>query len=381
MPAYLSKSKDEILRQALRKLADRTPITSVGPGSIARSLAEVITDDLGNFYSSLDYNMSQSVLSTASGRALDLIGDLYGVERKRLSELATIDQSIGSFYFYITAPYNAPIIIPSGTRVSTTVDDLLGTSFVYATSEDTVIHEGRLRAYVPLRPLFEDSVFTAGVGMLNTHNFVGPIDIKCTNAKPITPSIGYEPDNDYRIRIRNAVRVASGGTATALRFATLAIPGVRDVVIRQAPYGLGSAEVIVVAEDYSQSVGILNKAVQVVDLVRPIGVKTFVKLPELQNLDVSINIVIPNNANLNNDAVIRRARNTILRFINNLAVAAPLVYNQLVSHVLENVPEASDIVFSTLAINGSQILRTNYVPPSDTQIIPGDINISIVTST
>src|SRR5688572_9024934 len=104
MPAYLIKNKDEILRSALQKLSEKTQITATSPGSVARAMAEVIIEEIGDLYSVLDFNMASSFVSTAQGRALDQLGLLYNVTRKTLADVAAIDKSLGSFYFYLDTP-------------------------------------------------------------------------------------------------------------------------------------------------------------------------------------------------------------------------------------------------------------------------------------
>lgn len=379
MPAYFSKSTDQIVRQALTKLSRTTTITSTGPGSIARSLIEIISDDIGAFYGTLDFNLNQSVISTATGRALDLIGALYDTKRKQLSDLAAINATMGAFYFYLKAPSGLNIVIPRATRIETPGDETLGQVFTYATTEQAVIPAGRLRAYASIRPLFEDSIFTAGVNTLTSHNFTAPggVEVFCTNPKAISATTGYELDDDYRNRIIKAVRTAAGGTSPAVRFAALALPGVRDVRVRQAPYGLGTFEVLVVAEDYSVSLGMVDLVRSTLESVRPVGVRMLVKRPELLHVDIDAKVTLRSGANITVDGVTRRVNNAILRYLNSLSVSDALVYNQMVSYILEATEVISDVTITSLGVNGKQILRTNYTPKEDEQIVPGTIDVTI----
>lgn len=380
MPSYLSKGKDQILRHALSKLSETTTITAGGPGSIARALVEVITDEIGNFYSTLDFNMSQTVLSTANGRALDLLGGLYNVQRKQLSDLATTDAQVGAFYFYIDAPYSQEIVIPRGVRVSTIDDTDLGNTFVYVTTQEVSIPVGRVRAYCGIRPAFEDAIFTAGAGTLTEHNYTdGPVGvlIKCNNAKPIAAQLGYELDDDYRVRIQKAVRTAAGGTLEAIRFTGLSVPGVRDISIRTAPYGLGSFEVIVVAEEYSVGGTVTNLVDATLQNVRPVGVRMLVTSPNLMHVDVSAAITMKTGPNITSTGVTRRVENAILRYLNTLLVGDDLIYNQLISYIMETTEVIADVTITRLAINGQEVLRKNYSPKDNEQLVPGSIEVTI----
>src|SRR4051812_9003198 len=115
--AFLAKSSDEILRNALSALTNNTPITSVGPGSIARAITEAITTELGDLYSIMDFNLNLNMVSTAMGSVLDLMGQLYNIPRKSISDIAAIDKSLGSFYFYLDSPAPQVVTIPNGTLV------------------------------------------------------------------------------------------------------------------------------------------------------------------------------------------------------------------------------------------------------------------------
>jgi len=380
MPAYFTKSKSQLVNSALRKLSASTDISSTGPGSIARALVEVITDEIGEFYSSLDFYVNQSVVATATGRSLDLLGQLYNTQRKQLSDLATVNASLGAFFFYIDAPHNADITIPRGTRIEMGGDDTLGQVFSYATTEQATIIAGRLRAYASIRPLFEDSVFTAGMNTLTEHDFSGSpvgVPVRCTNPKAIPASIGYEGDDAYRERIIVAVRTAAGGTATAIRFTALGVPGVRDVRVRQAPYGLGTFEVLVVAEDYQATAGIVNTVTAALEVPRPTGVRMLVRRPNLLHADIKATVTLKRGLNVTPEGVTRRVTNAILRYLNTLSVGDTLIYNQMISYILDAADIVADVNITSLAINGKQVLRVNYSPKDDEHIVPGSVDVAI----
>lgn len=376
---YLKKTSDEILRQALAKLTKTTDITATAPGSVARALTEMLASDLGDFFSILDFNMKQSVLSTATGRSLDMWGSLYNVKRKTLANLIATSEIIGAFYFYVDTPAPQAITIPRGTRVYTDDTSSLGRQFVYATTEDVTIGAGRLRAYAPIVNLFSDTVFTAGKGTLTNHAFDGPngIVVKCTNPKAIAAQRGSESDEDYRTRLIAETRRQAGGTAYSLRFSALAVPGVRDVIIREATMGLGSVEVVVNSEDYAQSAYVTDAVRVAVSQVRPPGVRIQVRQPDLVRLDVTAAITMKRLTTTSEELVKFRAKNAILRYINTLSIGENMVYNRLVSEILDSSEEVVDVSFTGLGVNGSEILRKNYSPKEDEHIVPGTVTVQI----
>lgn len=380
MPAYLIKNRDEILRQALRKLERDTPITSTAPGSIARALVECLTSELGDMYEILDFNISQQFLSTATGSALDMLGSLYGVVRKTTSSLTTIDRSSGTFFFYIDAPFSQNIVIPKGTNVYTDTTSFIGQQYSYTTTADAIIPIGRTRAFTSIKPSFTDSVFTAGVNKLVIHDFQSPAGtiVKCKNVKQIQAQIGFETDDGYRLRIIKSIRVSSGGTADAIRFAGLSVPGVRDVRTRQAPYGLGSFEVIVVPEDYNNANALVDQVSTVIDAVRPIGVRAFVKKPLTRSVDLTFSLIVPNaSAPGVVENIVERARVGAARYIASLLPGDTLVYNRLVQILLDSSDAIRDVIMDKFAVSGTESARRNFQPEADQQLVPGTIAGSI----
>lgn len=378
MPAFLAKNPQDILRHALQKLASTTPLTAVAPGSIVRALAEAFTNELGDLYALVDFNTSMAFLSTAQGRALDLIGGLYNVERKTLTQIATIDQTVGSFYFYIDSPYHTDIVVPAGTQVSTATEGYIGSQYVYQTTEVGRISAGRTRVYVGIRPAFSDSVFTAGANTLTRHTFPSPVGttVKSTNPKPIQAQVGYETDDSYRARIAKSVRVSAGGTEEALRFAALAVAGVRDVRIRTAPYGLGSFEAVVTPENVSLADTILIGAASAMGAIRPVGTRMFVKVPTAIPVEINATVVLRDVSGLDRPAIARRVEIGALRYLNSLLAGSPLIYNQLLQAMLEASEFAVDVVVTSFRIDAAEALRRNVTVKEDEQLVPGAIRVS-----
>lgn len=378
--AFFLKDRQQILDNILQQLELTTQISATSPGSVARGLVEAVSTEIADLYSVMDLNLSISVLSTAQGSTLDLLGSLYDVRRKTLSNLAAVDASVGAFYFYMDGANPSQFMIPKGTKITTDSNDLLGKTFTYTVVDDTIFPAGRTRVFATIRPAFADSIFTAGVNTLTFTDFIPPpgIILKCTNPKAIPAQPGFESDEAYRTRLLNAIRTAAGGTELSCRMTALSVPGVRDVKIRTAAFGLGCFEVLVVLEDASAAT-ITTIAVQdALDRVRPVGVRLFLREPDPIYLDLTASIVIQQNTGINTEMIARRAEIAVVRYLNELSVGTPLVYNQLIQAIMDSTPEAVlDVVVSSLLVNGSQILRKNYAPLATEQILPGFISVAV----
>lgn len=365
--------------QALDKMQKNTPITSVTPGSVARALIEAVTNEIGDLYDIMDFNVNQNLLSTATGSALDLIGSLYGITRKTIGNLEAIDKQLGAFYFFINSPVLFDITIPEGTRVFTDSDSFIGTRYTYLTSSQVKISAGRTRAFAGLRPNFTDSIFTAGKNTLRQHDFspVNGVTVYCTNPKEIAQQLAFETDDSYRLRLIKQIRVASAGTPEAIRFAALSVSGVRDVNINQSRYGMGSYEVVVVPEKNGNTQQVVAAAQVAMELVRPLGVRMYVKTPQSISVDITAQIIAPLASAIDlQDQSIQRATIAVQRYINSLLPGDTLIYNRLISLIIDSSEVIKDVIIKGYAVNGIETIRGNYQSLSTEQLVPGSIQIT-----
>jgi uncharacterized phage protein gp47/JayE len=383
MPAYLKKNDGEILNEVLQKLVKNTPFTSVSPGSLIRAFAEAISTELGDIYDIMDYNLNQQLVSTATGSALDALGVLYNVTRKTINNMAAIDKQLGAFIFYLDTPVNFDVKIPNGTNVYTDAQSYIGRRFSYHTDAEVTIAAGRTRAYAGLIPNFSDTVFTAGAGSITLHDMPNSPNaiVRCTNPKEIGQQLTFETDDAYRLRIIKNVRVTTGGTLEAVRYAGLAVTGVRDLRVRQTPYGMGSFEVIVVPERNGSQDQILAAATAAVEAVRPLGTRVYIKSPTGKALDISVDLIMVGaSSTALSAAAIKRVQVGVARYFNSFLPGNPLVYNRLISIILDASELVKDVIVRNLSVNGVEIMRRNYQPADDEQIVPGNITVGLAVS-
>lgn len=383
--AYLTKSNTQILQECLQKIS-RIGISNISPGSFARAIAEIITTELGDFYAILDFNSNQNLVQSATGTSLDALGVLYNVQRQTVTQSEAIAANLGVFYFYIDQPWTQAVFIPSGTNVYTDVDTFVGKQFSYQTVTDSYILPGHTKVWASIRPNFQAGYYSAGPNTLTVMDplFQQPagITVKCTNPKAIPIQTTSESDTSYRARIIQSVNTTSGGTVGAMRFVALTVPGVRDVIMRDIPYGLGTVEALVVTNDnLPNNLGVVNNVTSVLVNNKPAGIRVYVRQPVLLPVDVGVTIIPnPNASNVNVSNAMQLTANAITNFLNAPTVGSPLVYYELIQTILSATDYTSDVVVNDLAVNGVQILRQNYTPASDQQIIPGNIVVNVATS-
>src|SRR6185436_4990309 len=119
------------------------PLTDRNPGSITRLLAESFAREYAVMSRQLDGIYNASFVDTATGRDLDQIGLLVGVERR------TATFAIGSAVFFRSTPSPADIFIPAGTRISTAAPP----PAQFETQIEVTLRRGSLSVDVPIQAL------------------------------------------------------------------------------------------------------------------------------------------------------------------------------------------------------------------------------------
>ncbi|MCD7910947.1 hypothetical protein KC480_05330 [Bacillus velezensis] len=87
---FLKKSVQEVLKDAAISISENTNITNFSPGSIARSIVEAISPEIGSsgdttrtsLYDFAQQVLDEGFISKANGEYLDLIGDLFNYSRR-----------------------------------------------------------------------------------------------------------------------------------------------------------------------------------------------------------------------------------------------------------------------------------------------------------
>jgi len=368
MAVFYTKSKSEILSQIMNSLSRNAGITNTSPGSIARAFADAVSDQIGDLYTILKYNMDQTMISTASGRNLDLIGELYSVKRKQITETLAADRNIANVIFSIAKSYSREIIIPKGTLVYNDIATEANLQFPFSLVDDVSIQPGSKRTYGQVVPSFSGQSFTAAIGTLTRTNFIPPpgVVLSVQNVKEIHNRIDYESDENYRRRIIRSVKLYSAGTVEAIRLASLAVKGVRDVRIREASYGIGSCDVIVVPES-AATAPVIDRLVreELIDY-RPVGINLVVSMATRVPVGAVVNLVLSSGVPASSgNAIATQVAYFIKRYLNSLTIGDTLNIEAMRAQAFLASDLISEISFSSITVAGVEIPQENYSLSSD----------------
>jgi uncharacterized phage protein gp47/JayE len=382
MPTINTKTKEEIISRILTALEKNANISATSPGSIARAFAESFGTEMFYLYESFKEAINQTNLSTASGRSLDLIGELYNVQRKTISDQLVFDRSTANIEFFLDIPSSGDVIIPKGTLVYNDVSSFSSSQYSYTLSGDVIILSGMTKGYGAVQPNFQSNDYVASVGSLTRHNYISPPGslVFCSNPKEIYPVLNSESDDNYRRRIIASVKINATGTAEALRFAALSVKGVKDIRVREASYGLGSCDLIIVPE-VAGNIGVIPQTVtNAVAAIRPIGIRMNITMAEPIDYSLDAVITLPYGTAENlRVGVQNQATIFVKRYLNSLTIGDSVSIQELESRIRTSSDLIRAVNITSASARGVNVNRKDFRPLSEREyIVAGNISISSV---
>ena len=385
MPINYVKSKQQILSKITTALEKNAGVNTKNPGSVAKALAEALAVEIGDLYEALKHSVDQTSLTTASGKSLDMIGDLYGVIRRTVTADVQEERYSFNIEFSIANVNPSNIVIPKTTIIYNDVTDFSSIQYQYKLTDDVTILAGSTRAYGRVIPNFSTNDFTASKGTLTRHNFI-PSDgtiVYCSNTKEVYSMMNMETDDMYRRRIIKAIKTNSFGTAESLRLRALGVPGVRDVRIRESSYGLGSCDIIVVPESQKIGTALVSNIFAALSVAKPVGIKLNIRLAERVPVNVAVSVVLPSGLP---QALITGIENQASLFLKNYLNSNSIGDSISFGDIESQVRSASDFIKSvnvlSVSSNGQEIPKGVYRINDDRQyMIAGTVSVfSVIMS-
>ena len=385
MPISYTKNKDQILTQMMESLKKNAGITALYPGSIARAFAEALATEVGDLYEALRFSINQSSLSTAKGRALDLIGELYGVKRRAISAESEQARASYNIEFYIGNVQPSNIVIPKDTKVFNDVTSFSTQQYSYKLVESVTILAGTTRVFGRVVANFEGNDFTASIGALTKHNFSSPDGtlVFCNNPKEVYSMTNMENDDLYRLRIGKSIKQTSYGTNESLRLNALSIPGVRDVRVRESSYGMGSCDIIVVPEGQTIDAGLAQSILDTLSSKKPVGIKLNIRIAQRTPINVAANIVIPSGVSAQvRTAIESQASLFVKRYLNSMTIGSSLSFGDIESQIRSSSDYIKSVNILSVTSNGQEVPKGVYRINSDREyMIAGSVSVfSVIIS-
>ncbi|QSQ26053.1 baseplate J/gp47 family protein [Pyxidicoccus parkwayensis] len=326
------------------------------PGSVVRLLSESFAREYAVVSRQLEGVYQAGFLDTATGRDLDNLVRLVGLERRDRT-FAT-----GTVVFSRSSPAPADIFISEGTRLSTAEPPLAE----FETTEDRTLHRGSLSVEVPIRARDNGATGVAPARAVSVIN--RPILGIETAENPLGTRLDGEPETDeaLRARARRALEMAGQGTVGALKGALATLPGVRekDILLEEDPLTRPGLVTVSIAAELTAAQA--ERAVDLIESTRPVGVRVLHHLsvsPPPEAITPSVNlvsemegdphdsidgeglfspvvarvIVVPGSARLSaqdRTALKTLAEDTLRDTVAEAGVGEPVVYNRVVGALM-----------------------------------------------
>lgn len=345
--AFIRRDYEEIIDAALRQLTAQTNITQLAPGSKARALLEIVSRQLSQQYQVFDTNLANTFVSTARGEALDLIGELVGLERLPPVTAGTIVGSQNVIFYTEAANFgainnNSPITITKGTRIWSSpsavgADD----SIIFLVRQDVVLPTSATEVAIPVEATQQGEVFNVGQDTLTNHDFTGYYQselgtLLVRNRAAITNGRDIESDADFRFRISRQVTASEMANETAIRLASLSVPGVADVEIVPYVRGLGTFAVYIKSLDARVADDLVDAVQESIDQVQALGNRGFALKPKEIGIEMDLTLTMRETVTVNDqNDIARTVVNAIYDYINNLNIGEDFIVNEVVQRVME----------------------------------------------
>ncbi len=344
------KSYSELQRHVYTKLQEAGFNNLNG---FAKAIADLVIDEISSRNQQIS-NVFAKLPSNATGSDLDAIGEMFGLSRT-MAAFAT-DTTATSVRFYIdptTGPTNAAQVLARATtpkpqlRIPTGVLISDGNLAVYKVTEDVIFSPSATEAYVKVQALQPGDDRNVVAGGLNSHNlntFPEFQDIaefiKVENILPISNGTYTENDENFRLRIYNAMQTQATGNLTAVSQVARNIPGVSDVTIIPNIYGIGTTGLLVQGTAPITSPEIISSVQYAVDNVKPIGEIVAVVSPTYVGVEIQTGIRVSVGSDFS--SIQEQARSTIIDYINTQKLGNGSISVSSIISMLMGVPGVED---------------------------------------
>jgi uncharacterized phage protein gp47/JayE len=353
----------EITRDSIRRLSSNSNISYFGQGSVARNIIDAVAREIEYVYDSIDMNMSQSKLVTASGAFLDLIAQQYGITRLpgTVSSVLAEDKAVR---VYVTSGRLADRLgqvagqglIPSGTKIynrDRSVSYTISNSVAYPLSATSV--------YVPVIPTDPSRGTGNNVaqGSLVSHDMGSGVFTE--NLVSIVGGTDPESDEELRLRISRTTGTSVPGSKTSVTQAAFSNAGVSDLKIFNAKHGAGSFEILVVPTSGNVSGSVLDYVRNAVNSVVPFGIRFTVRGPRPVGLSTIVQLDMKRGS-LSGDraSAVSSANAAIRRYLAEIPMGGELIVNRMIVGILASNNSISDVRILQIGINCRPQAIANY---------------------
>jgi uncharacterized phage protein gp47/JayE len=366
------KTLEQLNAESIEYLTSSTVITALEPGSAARGLVEAGNRQIADFYDLLETASGQVFISLATGAYLDLIGQLLGVSRvqeatatvladDRLLRFYVEDGHLGTYLPHPTDSNQGQV--PAGTTV-TSRDGTV----VYQVTDNFNFPVAAKEAFVSAQANTTGGDGNVGRWELNTHN-LGVSEVLVRNNESITTGTAVEEDDSYRVRIMNQVLAVQGANETAVRLATLAVPGVADVRLFPGWAGAGSFRALLIPRGNRVPLQTLERVRQALTNIAAYGIRVLVDEPDYVAISLTVNVEFDGDL-IAAEPITQEVEGNLRNYIGDIRPGGRLTMNRIRTAALNTSPNILDVSVVELCVDHRPMLVQDYLLDDDQVFIP-----------
>ncbi len=274
------KTVEEIYQEMAAAFAEATGMEAAGSGDLAVRLYAVAAQ-IYAMYVQAQWVERQCFPQTAEGDDLDRHAALRGLERREAAKAE------GSIQFSVDTAASTGRPIPAGTVCMT------AGLVRFETVEDGVLPAGELTTLVRARAVEAGAAGNAAAGTILSLA-VAPVGVsRCVNPEGFSGGTDRESDEALRERVLDSFkRMPNGANAAFYEQGALSFEGVAAAVAVPRPRGRGTVDVVVSTPSGTPSAELLAELTDYFESRREIAVDLVVRAPEVQTVDVAVQVAV-----------------------------------------------------------------------------------------
>jgi len=371
-----SRSLSDFQSQSLEFLSENTPFTNVMPGSSARSITDIVNLQMSNLSSDISELSYNTFLDTAGGYYLDLIGNMFNLERYYPTDYVTTagDKNIKFFTNGTTTLLRAlgSNTISAGTAITSTDGNVSMTVTESVSFEDTATY-----VFVGARLTRSSNTLDIGPNQITVHNLGASGKVFVTN----TSRIGYNPvpesDESFRDRISLAVSAFSGPTEARVSSVLRQFSDVAEIDIRENVSGTGTYDVYLVPVGNRISENTIRSANSVLLEASGFGITFNIREFDYIPIKIEIRATFMNETEDSiKEILIRQAESRVEALIGDIRPTEKLSMSRITTEVLNVSQQISSAEVVYLCINNKIRSITDLVLEDDELFVPDENQIN-----
>ena len=269
---------DEIYGQMVEAFQKETGVTLAGDGDMAVRLYAVAAQ-IYALYVQADWVNRQCFPQTAQGEYLDKHAQLRGLVRR-----AAVAAE-GILRFETDQAPSTDLTIPAGTVCMT------AGLVRFETTQEAVLQAGETMVETTAAAVEPGASGNVAAGTIRAMA-VAPVGVsRCTNPEGFSGGLDEESDEELRERVLETFqRMPNGANAAFYEQSAMSFPQVAAAAVVSRPRGVGSVDVVVSTAAGVPDSELLEELQAYFEERREIAVDVLVRAPEVQDVDVTVQI-------------------------------------------------------------------------------------------